>query len=62
MTPRELASKISNLPNRAPITAELTSLLRNLDPNDSAGIKFPNRKKHWLGWLGTYEETKILSP
>jgi len=58
MTPCELASKISNLPNRAPITAELTSLLRNPDPNDSAGIKLPNRKKQWLGWLGTYEEPK----
>ena len=56
MTPRELASKISNLRNRTPITAELTSHLWNLDPNDPAGIKLPNLKKHWLGWLDTYEE------
>jgi len=56
MTPCELASKISNLPNRAPITAELTSLLQNPDPNDSAGTKLPNRKKQWRRWLGTYEE------
>jgi len=58
MTPCELASKISSLPNRAPITAELTRLLRRLDPNNPAGTKLPNLKKHWLGWLTTYEGPK----
>jgi hypothetical protein len=58
MTPHALASKISNLPNRAPITAELTSHLWNLDPNDPADSKHLNMKKSWLRWLDTYEEPK----
>jgi hypothetical protein len=54
MTPKVLASKISNLPNRAPITAELTGLLRNLGTKDPADSGHSDRKKQWLRWLDGY--------
>jgi hypothetical protein len=54
MTSGELKTKISNLPNRAPITAKLTSLLRNLGTKGPADAGHSDRKKQWLRWLDGY--------
>lgn len=47
MTPKELHARISNLPNRAPVTAELARAL-------GFHHREFNLKKAWLGWLHDY--------
>jgi hypothetical protein len=54
MTLRELSLKISSLPSRAPLTAELKVYLEGIGTENFIDFEPFNPKGNWLRWLETY--------
>jgi hypothetical protein len=51
MTPNQLAAKIRNLRERAPITNAFERVLSRRDLRNSRRVWYSSQKEHWLGWL-----------
>jgi hypothetical protein len=54
MTPLQLAAKIRNLPERAPITAAFERVLTRRGDWNRNRVRYNSQKEHWLGWLSEY--------
>jgi hypothetical protein len=62
MTPRELSSKISSLPNRTPHAAELNVALEKIGTKDPIASADSNPKNSWLRCLEGYKGQSTRSP